>query len=85
MMPGMRQRLLYIVWTIGLVLLTPVLALAQKGGSDEEKGSSAKYLGYKVKVVTDDRSMTLVWLMFVLLTIICIAALFKNAKRTHLD
>ena len=82
MMRAMRQRLLYIAWTAALTLFMPALALA---ADDEGVIPNAKAMGYKVKVVVPDRSTTVVWLLFFLLAAVCIAAVFKNAKRSHLD
>jgi len=35
--------------------------------------------------VSADGSLSLVWLLGIFLMIVCVAGVFKSAKRTHLD
>ncbi len=70
-------------WAVGgLQLLTmPLLALAQN--SDEVR-PDARLEGYG-KTVSIGESTSLTWLLLVFLGVVCVAPLFMNARRTHLD
>jgi len=78
---GMKQRLISVwCWVAGL-LLCPMVALAE----DEAPQIDAKLAGYGNSVKVGDASSTLMWGLFILLAAVCIAVLFKDAKRSHLD
>lgn len=77
----MKQRILSILFAVGGLLFWPLVALAQ----DEEQTFDARLEGYKESVKMPEGSSALTWMLLVLLAIICIAALFKNAKRSHMD
>ena len=64
-----------------VVLLAPVMVRAD----DESTSYDARIEGYAQKVQLDSGSTALVWLLFVVLGVLTIAVLFKDAKRTHLD
>ncbi|MCY2951439.1 MAG: hypothetical protein NTU53_05610 [Planctomycetota bacterium] len=77
----MKQRLISVwCWVVGL-LVCPMVALAQ----DEPLQIDAKLEGYGKSVRVGDASSTLMWGLFILLAAVCIAVLFKDAKRSHLD
>ena len=80
MMKLMRERLLRVVCWL-LVVLSPSLALA----ADDEKLPDARIQNYPKPVSVPEGGTALTWLLLIFLTLICLAALFKNAKRTHLD
>ncbi len=63
------------------VVLWPALALA----ADEEKPPDARIQNFQKPVTVPEGGTALTWLFLILLTGICLAALFKNARRTHLD
>jgi hypothetical protein len=58
-----------------------MMALAE----DEAPQIDAKLVGYGKSVQVGDASSTLMWGLFILLAAVCIAVLFKDAKRSHLD
>ena len=80
MMKLMRERLLRMVCWL-LVVLSPSLALA----ADDEKLPDARIQNYPKPVSVPEGGTALTWLLLIFLTGICLATLFKNAKRTHLD
>ena len=81
MMNAMKVRLIQIFcWLVG-VLLAPVMALA----ADDEKLPDARIQNFSKTVSVPEGGTALTWLLLIFLTLICLAALFKNAKRTHLD
>jgi hypothetical protein len=77
----MKQRLISVwCWVAGL-LLCPMVAWAQ----DEAPQIDAKFAGYGNSVKVAEASSTLMWGLFIVLAAVCIAVLFKDAKRSHLD
>ena len=80
MMKLMRARLLRVVCWL-LVVLSPTLALA----ADDEKLPDARVQNYPKPVSVPEGGTALTWLLLIFLSGICLATLFKNAKRTHLD
>jgi hypothetical protein len=77
----MKVRLLRLVcWLVG-VFLFPAMTLA----ADEEKMPDARIQNFQKVVSLPEGGTALTWLLLIFLSIICLAALFKNAKRTHLD
>ncbi len=80
MMKLMRERLLRVVCWL-LVVLSPSLALA----ADDEKLPDARIQNYPKPVSVPEGGTALTWLLLIFLSGICLATLFKNAKRTHLD
>jgi hypothetical protein len=82
-MTVMKYRLL--TWYVTLaVFLAPVVALAAK--EDEETALlEGRLEGYAVNVKMPGGSTALTWMLVCVISVIAIATLFKNAKRTHLD
>lgn len=81
MMCHMKQRLIALCCWLAGVAIWPALALAK----DEETLLDARVDGYAKTVKVPEASSTLLWAILLVLTAICIAALFKDAKRSHLD
>ena len=81
----LRRRLVSAATAVLAVLLAvaaPVLVLAQ----EDEVKHDARLDGYtNNSVVVSNDSTALIWLLFVFLGVVALAALFKDAKRTHLD
>ena len=75
-----KQFLRVIAWMVA-VLLSPAMALA----ADDEKLPDARIQNFVKPVAIPEGGTALTWLLLIFLTLICLAALFKNAKRTHLD
>ena len=61
--------------------MAPTVARAQ----DDEVKRDARLEGYQGNVSVENQSTALIWLLFVFLGVVALAALFKDAKRTHLD
>jgi hypothetical protein len=79
---ALRRWLLLACLCLGAVVLAPPgVARAQ----DEEIKQDARLEGYQGQVSASNQSTALMWLLFVLLAVIAVAVLFKDAKRTHLD
>jgi hypothetical protein len=76
-----NARLLKVVCWVVAVLLSPAMALA----ADEDKMPDARIQNFSKPVSLPEGGTALTWLLLIFLTVICLAALFKNAKRTHLD
>ena len=81
MMNLMKVRLIQIFcWIVGVFAL-PAMVLA----ADEDKLPDARIQNFSKPVSVPEGGTALTWLLLIFLTLICLAALFKNAKRTHLD
>jgi len=76
-------------WRRSLAALTisGVLALpsAARAADDDEVLHDARTEGYPQKVQLTKASVALVWLAFLFMSVVSMAAIFKDAKRTHLD
>lgn len=77
------RKLLYPALAAASVVLSPSMALAANntsGGPDID----VRLVQYPLNVSADG-SLSLVWLLGIFLMIVCVAGVFKSAKRTHLD
>jgi len=81
MMNLMKARIFRVIAWMVAVLLSPAMALA----ADDEKLPDARIQNFTKPVTIPEGGTALTWLLLIFLTLICLAALFKNAKRTHLD
>jgi len=81
MMGHMKHRVLAFVLGSLLPLVFPMVAMA----ADEDELPDARLLGYKGGVKVEGGATAVTWLLLVVLALVCLASLFKNAKRTHLD
>jgi len=61
--------------------LTPLAALAD----DAKPPYDGRLEGYGKSVTLDGGGIALLWILLICLTILALAGLFKNAKRSHLD
>ena len=78
----LRWVLVVCLWACTLAaLLLPPPALAQ----EEEIKRDARLEGYPVKVSVENDSTALIWLLLIFLGMVALSAMFKNARRTHLD
>jgi hypothetical protein len=78
-----KHRLLTLYFTLA-ILLAPVIALAKQEDEDAQK-LEARLEGYATQVRMTTGSTSLTWILIGFLSALCLATLFKNAKRTHLD
>jgi len=78
-----RRALVACLWacTVAATLLAPVAALAQ----EEEIKRDARLEGYTNNVSVPNDSTALIWLLLIFLGVVALSAMFKNARRTHLD
>ena len=75
-----EAKILAGVLAVLFILATPARLLA-----DEEIKSDARIEGYTTNVTLDAGSTALMWLLYILVGLVCLSVLFKDAKRTHLD
>lgn len=80
MMVAMKHRLLALLSALTWVLSTPLAALAE-----DEELLDPRVEGFARNVKVTGGSVTLTWFVLILLAVICVAVLFKDAKRSHLD
>jgi len=68
---------------VPIVLLSQAMALADDSGPPID----ARLEGFPkdTKVVLDGGGVAGSWIIFIILGVICVAFLFMNAKRSHLD
>ena len=74
-------------WTVGAIafFLMPALALAAKPTEPDREVIDARFESYAKNVTLDPGSVALTWFLLVVLGIVCLAVMFKDARRTHLD
>ena len=77
------RPLVITVCTFMVVYGHPVLAFAQQ--DEEGESRDARLEGYATKVAMDTGRLGLTWIGFIVLAVIGVSALFKSAKRSHLD
>ena len=86
---GFRTRRALRRWALAACLCVAALVVAAGPSAalaqDEEVKVDARLEGYQTPVTVSNQSTALMWLLFVLLGVIALAVLFKDAKRTHLD
>ena len=71
--------------TVAIPLLLPALAMARPT-EDESASLEARLEGYTTTVrLADSGSSGLTWMMFIFVTLVALAVLFKDARRSHLD
>ena len=82
-----RDRLLAGCFALALMLsvLLPALAPSPAGAQEDEVKRDARLEGYSGNVSVENQSTALIWLLFAFLGVVALGALFKDAKRTHLD
>ena len=81
MMRGMKHRLIMACGALLAWLATPLSALAQ---DDERLAVDARLEGYPSNV-TLEASSAFTWILFIVLAVLALGGMFKDAKRTHLD
>ena len=71
--------------SIAALILSGMLALptVARAADDETFYHDARTEGYSVKVQVTKASVALVWLAFLFMSVVGMAAIFKDAKRTH--
>lgn len=79
----MKQRFLAMVLVAAGLIACPMQARAQ----DDAVPPEVRLEGYGsgVNVRMEERSSALTWILMVGMAGACIAVMFKNAKRSHLD
>jgi hypothetical protein len=84
MIHSLRRATLSVVLLLAMTLLVAMPAVTARA-DDEPTSYDARIEGYPQKVQLDSSSTALVWLLLVVLGVLTVAVLFKDAKRTHLD
>lgn len=83
-----RDRLIY-CWCIVLSFVVPVLLPAitfAAKNEEENEVLEARLEGYRTPVrLAEPGSNAFTWIILILLSMLVIGVMFKNAKRTHLD
>jgi len=74
-------------WLIAALVALPgsLLPSGPAAAQDEDKPTEARLEGFNGDVKVGNDSTALDWLLLILLAIIALSPLFKDAKRTHLD
>ena len=82
MMQHMKRRLL----TILLAALCGILPLSAAFAADDETVKpNVKLEGYPHPVKSDESSTALTYILLIFVAGVCVAVMFKDAKRSHLD
>lgn len=68
-----------------MVLALPAGAARGASSDDDEVQHDARTEGYQGQVKVEKNGTALIWLLFIFIAIVGLAALFKDPKRTHLD
>ena len=80
-MRRMKHRLIMTCGALVAWLAAPLSSLAQE---EEREMLDARLEGYP-SIVTLEASSALTWILFIVLALLALGGLFKDAKRTHLD
>lgn len=80
MIRPMKQRLFSLYVALLTLLLSPALALA----ADDEDVPDGRLIGY-AKDIKAEGSTALTWILLMFLAAVCLSAMLKSAKRSHLD
>lgn len=84
MIGHMKIRILAALAAVLCFLGTPYQAHAQRNQTESE-AIDARLKGYSQSVELPKQTTALTYFAFVILSVLCLAGLFKNARRTHLD
>jgi hypothetical protein len=79
-----KAMLLAICLAMTILAAAPSHALANNSG-DEPEPYDARIQGYASTVQLDSSSTALTWVLLIILGVLCLGVLFKDAKRSHLD
>lgn len=82
MMRSMKHRLIMGCGALLAWLAAPLSALAQE---DERELLDARLEGYPHNVTLEGGSAAFTWILFIILALLALGGMFKDAKRTHLD
>ena len=78
-------RAVAIIVAASTTLLTPMITMAASSSDDEKVAYDARLETYSRNMQLDVGGTALTWVFLLLLAALCIAALFKNPNRSHLD
>jgi hypothetical protein len=76
-----RTRVAALCLAAAGALFAPAAADAQ----DDSAKNDGRLDGYSQKVLIDNDSTALMWLLALFIGVLCLGPMFKDAKRTHLD
>jgi hypothetical protein len=80
-----KQKLTILAATVLAVLLQPAMLLAADATEIYDARLEGFYDGQTVKSFALPGGSSLVWIIMIVLTAICVGVMFKHARRTHLD
>lgn len=83
MIAGMKARLIGICVALANLVWTPLLWA--KSSEPEAEVVDARLENFPQNVTLEGHSTALTYFLLVFLAAVCLAGLFKDAKRTHLD
>jgi len=74
-------------WLVAALVALPgsFLVAQPAAAQDEQEKYDARLEGFTGDVRVENDSTALAWLLLILLTVVVLTPLFKDAKRTHLD
>ncbi len=74
-------------WLAALCLALTLLAWMAPAAlaDDEPEVYDARLLGYDKTTQLDSSSTALIWLLLIVLIVLCVGVMFKDARRSHLD
>ncbi len=75
-----HAKLFAAICTLVFLLGTPAWLFA-----DDEPAYDARIEGYSSAMWTDGGTTALMWLLYIVVGLVCLSVLFKDARRTHLD
>jgi hypothetical protein len=87
MMWRMKHRVIVTILALCVTLMTPAMTLASSSDDEDKNPVDARLLGYQngTAALNNASGTALTWLLLCVLGGICIAVLFMNPKRSHLD
>lgn len=81
----MKSRIYGWFCALAIVLMSPAMTLARQY-QEEREIVDARLEGYdKVNISLAPSGTALMWLLLIFLTVVTVAVMFKDAKRSHLD
>lgn len=78
----MKHRLIMAYAALLAWLVAPLSALAQ---DEDREILDARLEGYPHNVALEGGSTAFTWILFIILALLALGGLFKDARRTHLD
>ena len=85
-MASFRSSVLRRVAIVFAMSILYIMPLSARASNEEEKYPiDARLENYPQKVTLEESGTALSWVIFIVLTALCVGVMFKNANRSHLD